>query len=68
MISSTNIVLNFSKGGNFLKELTIIYRQKFLVDPGTGFRKNSTSPMWFRIDRFVGDVGRPNDLITDLAI
>jgi hypothetical protein len=24
--------------------------------------------MWFRIDRFVGDVGRPNDLIADVAI
>jgi hypothetical protein len=24
--------------------------------------------MWFRIDRFVGDVGRPNDLISDVAI
>jgi hypothetical protein len=24
--------------------------------------------MWFTIDRFVGDVGRPNDLIADVAI
>jgi hypothetical protein len=24
--------------------------------------------MWFRIDRFLGDVGRPNDLIADVAI
>jgi hypothetical protein len=24
--------------------------------------------MWFRIDRFVSDVGRPNDPIADVAI
>jgi hypothetical protein len=31
-----------------------------LQDSQLGLRKSSTSPMWFRIDRFVGDVGRPN--------
>jgi hypothetical protein len=24
--------------------------------------------MWFRIDRFVGEVARPNNFITDVAI
>jgi hypothetical protein len=24
--------------------------------------------MWFRIDRFVGDIGRPNSLIAEVAI
>jgi hypothetical protein len=31
-------------------------------------RNSSTSLMWFRIDRDVGDLGRPNSRIADMAI
>jgi hypothetical protein len=30
-----------------------------------GLRKSPTSPLWFRIDRYVGDLGRPNSLVGD---